>query len=169
MRLTGFTDYCLRVLIYVAAHPERRATIGEIACSYGISEHHLTKVVHFLGKAGYLQNLRGHGGGLQLARGAGDIRLGDVVQAAEGEPLPAACFDASAPRCTIAPACSLKGVLKQATDAFFAVLAQHTVADLVDEPGLRTILDLPMSNGPPLRPGIARVAVAGMPAPTRGR
>ena len=64
MRLTSYTDYCLRVLIYVAAHPEGRGTIAEIAQSYGISENHLVKVVHFLGKVGFLLNVRGRGGGL---------------------------------------------------------------------------------------------------------
>jgi Rrf2 family nitric oxide-sensitive transcriptional repressor len=146
MRLTAFTDYCLRVLIYVAAQPERRATIGEIARSYGISEHHLTKVVHFLGKAGFLQNIRGHGGGLMLSRDAGAINVAAVVREAEGEPLPAACFDPSAQRCSIAPACRLKGVLQEASDAFYATLARYSVADLVAEPALRTILLVPLSN-----------------------
>jgi Rrf2 family nitric oxide-sensitive transcriptional repressor len=134
------------VLIYVAAQPARRATIGEIARSYGISEHHLTKVVHFLGKAGFLQNIRGHGGGLSLSRDAADIDVAAVVREAEGVPLPAACFDPSAPRCSIAPACRLKGVLQEASDAFYAALGRYTVADLVAEPALRTILVVPMSN-----------------------
>ena len=147
MQLTTFTDYCLRVLLYVAAQPERRATISEIAHSYGISEHHLTKVVHLLGKAGLLLNVRGHGGGITLARPAERIGVGDVVRLAEGEPQLAACFDAAAPRCVIAPACRLKGVLKEAADAFYAALDGHTVADLVAQPGaLRTILLSPRSN-----------------------
>jgi Rrf2 family nitric oxide-sensitive transcriptional repressor len=146
MRLTAFTDYSLRVLIYVAAQPARRATIGEIALSYGISEHHLTKVVHFLGKAGFLQNIRGHGGGLSLSRDAAGIDVATVVREAEGVPLPAACFDASAPRCSIAPACRLKDVLQEASDAFYATLARYTIADLVAEPALRTLLLVPMSS-----------------------
>ena len=92
MRLTTFTDYSLRVLIYLAAEPRRRATIAEIASSFGISEHHLTKVVHFLGKAGLLTNVRGKGGGLNLARAPHEIGIGDVVRQTEGEAMPAECF-----------------------------------------------------------------------------
>jgi len=141
MRLTSYTDYCLRVLIFVAARPDQRATIAEIARSYGISENHLVKVVHFLGKAGFLENLRGRGGGLQLAQVAEKINVGAVVRSAEGPALPAACFDSSAPKCSIAPACRLRGVLGDAVDAFYAVLDRYTLADLVaDRAQLRAIL-----------------------------
>jgi Rrf2 family nitric oxide-sensitive transcriptional repressor len=149
MRLTAFTDYCLRVLIYVAAQPGRRSTIAEIARGYGISEHHLTKVVHFLGKSGFLLNIRGHGGGLMLARDAGEINVAAVVREAEGVPVAAACFDPAAQRCSIAPACRLKGALQEATDAFYAALSRYTVADLVAEPGLRPLLVAPLSRAPP--------------------
>lgn len=141
MRLTSYTDYCLRVLIFVATRPDQRATIGEVARSYGISENHLVKVVHFLGKAGFLENVRGRGGGLQLARPAPKINVGAVVRAAEGPAVPAACFEASAPRCSIAPVCRLRGVLGDAVDAFYAVLDRYTLADLVgDRSELRAIL-----------------------------
>ena len=141
MRLTSYTDYCLRVLVFVAARPEARATIAEIAQSYGISENHLVKVVHFLGKAGFLENVRGRGGGLQLARPAAKINVGAVVRSAEGPAVPAACFDTSAQRCSIAPVCRLRGVLGEAVDAFYAVLDRYTLAELVaDRARLRTIL-----------------------------
>ena len=141
MRLNAFTDYCLRVLIYVAVHPDDRATIAEVARSYDISEHHLTKVVHFLGKAGYLDNVRGHGGGLRLPRPASDINVGAVVREAEGRDVPATCFDPAAPACAIDRACILKCVLEEAVAAFHAVLDRYSLADVVSNGGtLRGIL-----------------------------
>lgn len=131
MRLTSYTDYCLRVLIYVAAQPEGRATIAEIARSYAISENHLVKVVHFLGKEGFLLNARGRGGGLRLARAAEDINVGDVVRRAEGPPVMAACFDPAARPCSIYPACRLRDALADAAAAFHAVLDRYTLKDLL--------------------------------------
>ena len=131
MRLTTFTDYSLRVMMYVAAHPEGRATIGEIAKSYDISEHHLTKVVHFLGRTGLIETVRGKGGGFSLAQPAAEIVLGDVVRQTEGAAVPAECFDADGGHCLIAAACHLKGVLQEAVEAFYVVLDGYTLADLV--------------------------------------
>ncbi|MFO1413848.1 MAG: Rrf2 family transcriptional regulator [Burkholderiales bacterium] len=130
MRLTTFTDYSLRVLIFVAARPATRATIGEIAGSFGISEHHLTKVVHALGKAGFLTNLRGRGGGLMLARPAREINVGAVVRETEGAAQPAECF-APDNQCTISRVCRLRGVIDEAVNAFYEVLDQYTLDDLV--------------------------------------
>src|SRR5450755_3391376 len=93
MHLTTFTDYSLRVLMFVASAPEERTTIAQIARSFGISEHHLVKVVHALGKAGLLENTRGRGGGLRLAVPAAAIRVGQVVRATEGGDVPAECFE----------------------------------------------------------------------------
>lgn len=131
MRLTAFTDYSLRVLIYVAARPEERATVSAIAQAFDISEHHLTKVVHFLGKAGLLANSRGRGGGLSLAVPASDINIGQVVRRTEIRDLPAECFDAENNTCVITRACRLKGVLDEALKAFYAVLERYTLEDLV--------------------------------------
>jgi Rrf2 family transcriptional regulator, nitric oxide-sensitive transcriptional repressor len=131
MKLTAFTDYSLRVLIYLAAQPERRATIAGIAAAFGISEHHLTKVVHFLGKQGWLANVRGKGGGLELATLPELIGIGDVVRHTEGHPIPAECFQADGGSCSIADICELRGVLGRAVKAFYAVLDQYTLADLV--------------------------------------
>lgn len=141
MRLTTFTDYSLRVLIYLAAQPGGRARIADVARTYGISEHHLTKVVHFLGKAGFLANVRGRGGGVQLGRGAEAINVGAVVRAAEGEAVPAECFDASSPMCAISNVCRLRGVLQEAVQAFYGVLDRYSLADLVrNRETLNTIL-----------------------------
>lgn len=151
MRLTGYTDYCLRVLIYLAARTDRRATIAEIAQSYGISENHLVKVVHFLGKAGFLDNARGRGGGLRLARAPERINVGDVVRRADGPATPAACFDEEAPECAIARTCRLRGVLGEAIAAFYGVLDRYTLADLVGggerQRALRTTLRIALPAG----------------------
>ena len=131
MRLTTFTDYSLRVLMYVAAHPDGRATIAEIAGAYDISEHHLTKVVHFLGKEGFLDNLRGRGGGLMLARVPAAINVGDVVKLTEGGDVPAECFEHETNGCAITAECKLKFALAEAVDAFYAQLRKYTLEDVV--------------------------------------
>lgn len=131
MRLTTFTDYSLRVLIYLAAEPGRRATVAEIATAFDVSEHHLTKVVHFLGREGWLATVRGKGGGLGLAMLPEDIVIGHVVRATEGAAMPAECFGETPDNCSIARICRLRGVLREAVEAFHAVLDGYTLADLV--------------------------------------
>jgi Rrf2 family transcriptional regulator, nitric oxide-sensitive transcriptional repressor len=131
MRLTSFTDYSLRVLIFLAAHPDGRTTIAEIAERFDISEHHLTKIVHALGKAGFLDNVRGRGGGIRLARPATDINVYDVVLATEASVKPAECFDRSTNTCAITASCKLRDVLGEAVIAFYAVLRKYTLEDLV--------------------------------------
>ena len=131
MKLTAFTDYSLRVLIYLATEPAERATIAQVASAYAISEHHLVKVVHFLGRQGWLKNVRGKGGGLELASAPEEIALGEVVRATEGESLLADCASGTGKDCCIAPSCRLRGVLREAAAAFEAVLDRYTLADLV--------------------------------------
>jgi Rrf2 family nitric oxide-sensitive transcriptional repressor len=147
MRLTTFTDYSLRVLIYLAARPQHRATIAEIAAAFAISQNHLTKVVHFLGRRGWIETVRGKGGGMVLARPAAQICIGQVVRATEGEVLAAECFSDGDTGCSIARVCRLRGVLGEAIAAFQAVLDRYTLADIT-------------GNGPEL----ARVLFAGTPA-----
>ncbi len=130
MKLTNFTDYSLRVLIYLAADPSRRATISEIAQAFKVSENHLTKVVHLLGRQGWIDTVRGKGGGIVLAMPPEDIRIGRVVRDTEGSDMPAECFAEDGGRCVITRCCRLKGVLAEAVDAFYAVLDQYTLADL---------------------------------------
>ncbi len=134
MKLNAFTDYALRVLIFLAADPQRRATIAEIATAFGVKENHLTKVVHHLSKQGWVVTIRGKGGGLQLARPAADIVVGAVVRDAEGTALPAECFGPEYGSCVIVRACRLKGVLAEAVDAFYAVLDRYTLADITRNP-----------------------------------
>jgi Rrf2 family nitric oxide-sensitive transcriptional repressor len=132
MKLTTFTDYSLRVLIFLATQPQRRATIAEIAGAFDISENHLTKVVHFLGKSGWLANVRGKGGGLQLGKPPERIAIGELVRHTEGADLPAECFSSDGDHCRIARLCRLRGVLGEAVDAFHDVLDKYTLADLVE-------------------------------------
>lgn len=130
MKLTRFTDYSLRVLIYLAARPGQRATIAEIATSYSIAQNHLVKVVHFLGKSGWVATARGATGGVELASAPEKIRVGSVVRAAEGAPVLAECFEPGGD-CPIYEPCRLRGVFEEALTAFMATLDRYTVADMV--------------------------------------
>ena len=130
MKLTRYTDYALRVLLHLAAHQDRLCSIAEISRAYGISESHLMKVVHDLGKGGFVATSRGRGGGLRLGRPAEEIGVGQVVRYAEDG------FDlVDCKSCVIAPLCRLSGVLGEAMAAFLAVLDRHSLADLVSGPG----------------------------------
>ncbi|HXD39836.1 MAG TPA: Rrf2 family transcriptional regulator [Ramlibacter sp.] len=131
MKLTAFTDYSLRVLIYVAAQPQRRATIADIAAAFDVSENHLTKVVHFLGKNGWLATVRGKGGGLELGMPPELIGVGKVVRQTEGVGMPVECFSAHGSDCSIASICDLRAVVGEALKAFYAVLDRYTLAELV--------------------------------------
>jgi Rrf2 family nitric oxide-sensitive transcriptional repressor len=130
MRLTGFTDFALRVLMYVGAKGQSLSTVEEIADSYGISRHHLTKVVHRLGQLGYLETIRGKGGGIRLAMDPAEINLGAVVRGTEEDLALVPCLSGGT-GCRIAPACVLKGVVGEALSAFLAVFDRHTLADLL--------------------------------------
>ncbi len=133
MKLTSFTDYTLRVLMYLALHQERLATIQGIAGAYGISENHLMKVVHHLAKSGVIESLRGKGGGIRLALPPEQIRLGAVMRAAEGDGPVVECFGENN-ACRITPVCKLIPILAEAFDALYAVLDGYTLADLVAQP-----------------------------------
>jgi Rrf2 family nitric oxide-sensitive transcriptional repressor len=125
MRLTRYTDYAMRVLIHLAAHPERLCSIAEISRAYSISQNHLMKVVNDLVRQGFVASSRGRSGGIKLGRPAEEINVGAVVRhTEEGFDL----VDCGA--CVIAPACGLNGVLNQALGAFMGVLDGYTLADL---------------------------------------
>ncbi|XZG69319.1 RrF2 family transcriptional regulator [Chitinibacteraceae bacterium HSL-7] len=129
MRLNAFTDYCLRTLIYLAVQPDGLATRSQIADAYGISHNHLMKVVHFLGKAGYIDTLRGRGGGLRLSRAAADIRVGALVRLCEDDVAVVECFE-SGSNCRIDGMCVLKRALFEAREAMYDALDRYTLADL---------------------------------------
>ena len=133
MRLTTYTDYTLRTLIYLALAPERLVRIADIAEGYDISENHLMKVVHQLGVAGYIETIRGKNGGLRLARSPDAINLGDVVRRMEPDLDLVPCFS-PAGTCRIRSVCTLKGILGEALAAFLDVLDRHTLADLAASP-----------------------------------
>lgn len=139
MRLTNFSDYALRVLMYAAAKGDRLITIDETAKVYGISRAHLMKIVNQLTRAGYLKAVRGRSGGVTLAKRPNRIRLGDVVRATEPDFALVECFGADN-QCVITPRCRLRRALAEALGAFTATLDRYTLADLILSPedfGLR--------------------------------
>jgi len=131
MRLTTFSDYTLRVLIYLGVHQGEIATVGQIADSYGISANHLMKVVHYLAQAGYVETARGKGGGMRLGLAPESINIGELVRGTEDNRNLVECFDRDKSDCRIEAACVLRGMLGGALDAFFRSLDAYTLADLI--------------------------------------
>jgi Rrf2 family nitric oxide-sensitive transcriptional repressor len=132
VRLTSFSDYALRVLLYAGANDERLVTIAEISKAYRISRHHLVKVSQLLIQHGYVESARGRKGGLRLARAPGQINVGALVRQTEPDFDLVECFDRETNTCAIAPVCDLKGVLEEAQEGFLEVLDGYTLADLLE-------------------------------------
>ncbi|MCA8933963.1 MAG: Rrf2 family transcriptional regulator [Rhodospirillaceae bacterium] len=132
MRLTNFSNYALRVLMYAAAKHPAPATVPEIAQAHGISYNHLKKAAASLCGAGYLDAVRGRRGGLRLARPAETIVVGDVIRLTEGGLTLVECFDPQTSTCPMSSGCQLQTALHEALQAFLAVLDTYTLADLVD-------------------------------------
>lgn len=130
MRLTAFTDYTLRTLIYLALRPEKLVTIADIATAYDVSANHLMKVVHQLAQTGDIETVRGQRGGLRLARAPEAINLGSVVRRTEPDLDLVACFG-EGQHCVIQEGCVLQHALDEALQAFLGVLDRYTLADLV--------------------------------------
>ena len=133
MRVSAYSDYALRVLMQAALCRPERITVDEVAEAFGISRHHLVKIVHDLGRHGYLATWRGIGGGFSLALPPDKIRVGDVVRLGEESETVIDCKDRLGRACRIFPACRLRGVLDEAAVAFFAVLDSYTLDDLLGE------------------------------------
>jgi len=133
MNITRFTDYSLRVLIYLSLHNEELVTIKEVADIYGISKNHLMKVVQELSTKGYLHSLRGKNGGIKLGREPSDINVGELVRMLEQDSTLVECFG-NDNQCVITAACQLKYVFAEAMESFFKSLDCYTLADLVKEP-----------------------------------
>jgi Rrf2 family transcriptional regulator, nitric oxide-sensitive transcriptional repressor len=130
MRLSEYTDYTLRVLMYCASRRERLVTIRELAEQHGLSKNHLMKVVNDLARQGLLETLRGRGGGLRLLKEPGAIRIGDVVRASETDFRLVECFDTATNACTLTPSCRLKHVFNDALKGYFMALDSVTLADV---------------------------------------
>ena len=131
MKLTSYTDYALRTLMFLALSRERLVTIQDIADAHQIARNHLTKVVHQLGMLGLVETVRGRNGGLRLGRDPSEIYVGEVVRSTENDFFIAECFDAEKPCCVYSGSCALKGVLGRATSAFLEVLDGVTLATLI--------------------------------------
>ena len=140
MELSRFTDYSLRVLIYAAAKAPEKITLGELTRAYRISRHHLVKIVHHLGKLGYLDNKRGRNGGIYLGRNPEQVSVGDVVRRTETHMNLVECFSPKNNACRLFFSCRLMGTLIEARDAFLGVLDSYTLADVASNK--RSILNL---------------------------
>jgi Rrf2 family nitric oxide-sensitive transcriptional repressor len=144
MRLTQFTDYSLRTLLFLSANRDRLVTIQDIADLHKISKNHLMKVVYQLGQTGLVETVRGRNGGLRLAKEPADINIGQLVRTTETDFFMAECFDRASDTCPITNDCKLKHTLNDATRAFLAVLDQQTLADMLPS-------DPTTSNSKPVR------------------
>jgi len=133
MKLSLFSDYALRILMFAAMRNES-FRVDEVTAAYGISRNHVAKVIHTLAQLGYLETRRGRGGGIQLARPAGEIRIGKLVRQTEDQPVFVECFDPATNTCPISGSCRLQGVLREAVTAFYATLDRHTLQELVRGP-----------------------------------
>jgi len=145
MQISRYTDYALRILIYLALQPEKRVRLHDIADAYGISYNHLVKVVGALHECHLVDPKRGRKGGLMLGKEPVDINVGYVVREFEANMNLLECFDAATNRCPIAPVCPATGVFFEARKAFMAVLDRYTVADVVagNGNGIRMLLKIP--------------------------
>ncbi|WP_258112461.1 Rrf2 family transcriptional regulator [Alicyclobacillus sp. SP_1] len=147
MNLTRFSDYSLRILLYVALQPDNElSNIESISRVYRISNHHLVKVVHELGKLGYLKTVRGRSGGIRLAKPPEEICIGEVIRHTEDNWNLVECFDEENGFCILNPMCRLKGVFSEALRAYLEVLDKYTLADMiVNRQALQKQFELPLS------------------------
>ena len=148
MRMTQFSNFAVRVLMYSALHGEAPSSVPDIARAYGASYDHMKKAAAELCRLGYLKSVRGRIGGVNLARPPEEIRIGDVIRATEGRITLVECFDPARNTCPLEPACELRRALQEAVDAFFAVLDRYTLADLLKPaPQLAPLLGLTEDDG----------------------
>ncbi len=131
MRLTKQTNYAVRILMYCAANEGQLSRIGDIAKAYGLSELFLFKILQPLNKAGLVETVRGRNGGVRLGRAADQINLFDVVKVTEDNFSMADCFEQHVTECPLVNSCGLNSALRKALNAFFEVLSEYTIDDLV--------------------------------------
>lgn len=132
MHVTTFSDYSMRVMMYLGLQHGKLATIADIAQAYNISGNHLTKVVHHLAQHGYVETVRGKGGGLRLSRDPSTVNIGEMIRASEGDTGLLPCLDKEG-TCCIQPSCKLMAILREAQTAMFNVLDKYTLADLLTQ------------------------------------
>lgn len=132
MQVTLFTDYSIRMLIYLALNPQQRMTIFDVAQSYNISKNHLMKIAQELNIRGYIIATRGKNGGLKLARCASQINIGTLVRELEGKEKLIECFGENN-QCVITPSCQLNGILKQAIESFYSTLDNYCLSDIIGD------------------------------------
>jgi len=130
MRLTDYTDYTLRVLMFCALNPDRSVTIAELAESHAVSKNHLMKIVNDLARQGLLQTKRGRGGGFRLLKNPEDINIGAVVRQTETDFRMVECFDSSINTCILTAQCHLKHVFNSALKSYMAELDKVSLADV---------------------------------------
>jgi Rrf2 family nitric oxide-sensitive transcriptional repressor len=141
MQLNLKTDYSLRLLLFLALYPEELVPVSRVAHAFQISVHHLSKVAQGLSEAGFVELVRGRGGGMRLAVDPARVAVSEVIRAVEGSFALVECFQVKGNTCAISPVCALKGILAEAQSAFFGVLERYTLADVVRNPrALRGIL-----------------------------
>ncbi len=131
MKLTTFTDYGLRTLMYLAAKPDELCSVKEVAQNYKISQNHLVKVVHRLSQLGYIKTVKGKGGGIQIEQSAFNLKLGDLITQLEPNMHTVECFDPKSNTCNITNSCHLKHYLHEGTKAFTDTMNQYTLADTI--------------------------------------
>jgi Rrf2 family transcriptional regulator, nitric oxide-sensitive transcriptional repressor len=142
MHLTYFSDYALRTVLYLGCHPGRLVSVDEVSRAYGISRHHLVKVVQTLTEIGVVESQRGRGGGMQLAKEPSEINIGWLIRRTEPHFNLVECFDPAANQCPIAPACGLKGALDRARSAFLGVLSEYSLDQFLERrPELASLLE----------------------------
>ena len=134
LRLTQFSNFAIRLLMYAALKGDAPSAVPEVARAYGVSYDHLKKAAAELCRRGYLETVRGRNGGVRLAKHPAEIRIGDVIRQTEGGSVLVECFDPATNTCPLLPACRLRLALQEALAAFYAVLDGYTLADLVRFP-----------------------------------
>ena len=161
MRLTQFSNFAIRVLMYAAVKGSTPSAVPEMARAYGVSYDHLRKVAAELCRLGYLETVRGRAGGVRLARPPAAIRIGEVIRQTEGSGNLVECFDPATNRCPLPAVCQLRRALHEALSAFFSVLDRYTLADFVRAPDALTPLlglDGDGGSGRNSRPALAAYA-----------
>jgi Rrf2 family iron-responsive transcriptional regulator len=151
MRLTRQTNYAIRILMYCAANEGRLSRIPEIAAAYTVSELFLFKILQPLVEHGLVETVRGRNGGVRLGKPAAEINLFDVVRVTEENFAMAECFENDATECPLVDSCALNAALREALNAFFAVLERYSIADLVKaRPNVRALLGIDLLDRPAL-------------------